>query len=171
MRFLTAVLSLALVVLGTPLLSDAVSLGPRPLFLLDQMEPGPLKDRLAACKDQAPRRSTFSIAHRGAPLMFPEHTVESYTAAARMGAGIVECDVTFTADLQLVCRHAQDDLHRTTNILATGLAAKCTEPFRPATANTPASADCRSSDLTLDEFRTLSGKMDAADPEAGDVAA
>ncbi len=34
-----------------------------------------------------------------------------------MGAGIVECDVTFTKDHQLVCRHAQNDLHTTTNIL------------------------------------------------------
>ena len=34
-----------------------------------------------------------------------------------MGAGIVECDVTFTKDKQLVCRHAQNDLHTTTNIL------------------------------------------------------
>ena len=24
-----------------------------------------------------------------------------------MGAGILECDVTFTKDLELVCRHAQ----------------------------------------------------------------
>ena len=44
-----------------------------------------------------------------------------------MGAGIVECDVTFTKDKELVCRHAQNDLHTTTNILATPLAAKCTQ--------------------------------------------
>jgi glycerophosphoryl diester phosphodiesterase len=28
-------------------------------------------------------------------MMFPEHTAEGYTAAAQMGAGIVECDVTY----------------------------------------------------------------------------
>jgi glycerophosphoryl diester phosphodiesterase len=50
-----------------------------------------------------------------------------------MGAGIVECDVTFTKDKELVCRHAQNDLHTTTNILATPLAAKCVQPFTPAT--------------------------------------
>ena len=49
-----------------------------------------------------------------------------------MGAGIVECDVTFTKDLELVCRHAQSDLHTTTNILVTPLAGKCTQPFTPA---------------------------------------
>jgi glycerophosphoryl diester phosphodiesterase len=38
-----------------------------------------------------------------------------------MGAGILECDVTFTRDRELVCRHAQCDLHTTTNILDTPL--------------------------------------------------
>ncbi|MCG8508671.1 MAG: glycerophosphodiester phosphodiesterase, partial [Rhodospirillales bacterium] len=83
-------------------------------------------------------------------------------AAARMGAGILECDVTFTRDTELVCRHAQNDLHTTTNILKTPLAAKCTRGFTPAGAGTPASAECRTSDITLAEFRTLTGKMDAA---------
>jgi glycerophosphoryl diester phosphodiesterase len=105
-------------------------------------------------------------------MQFPEHTRESYEAAARMGAGIVECDVTFTKDKELVCRHAQNDLHTTTNILVTPLAAKCTKPFTPATfdANgallTPASAECRTSDITLAEFKTLRGKMDASNPKA-----
>jgi glycerophosphoryl diester phosphodiesterase len=89
-----------------------------------------------------------------------------------MGAGIVECDVTFTKDLELVCRHAQNDLQTTTNILVTPLASKCTKPFTPAqlgpTGNliTPASAECRTSDLTLAEFKTLRGKMDASNPRA-----
>lgn len=100
--------------------------------------------------------------------MFPEHTKESYEAAARMGAGIVECDVTFTRDKELVCRHAQNDLHTTTNILLTPLAARCTRPFTPfdAEKNTPASAECRTSDITLAEFKTLRGKMDAFNPRA-----
>ena len=69
-----------------------------------------------------------------------------------MGAGIVECDVTFTKDKELVCRHAQNDLHTTTDILATPLASKCTQPFVPATLDangnllTPATAECRTSD-------------------------
>jgi glycerophosphoryl diester phosphodiesterase len=49
-----------------------------------------------------------------------------------MGAGILECDVTFTKDKQLVCRHAQNDLHTTTNILVTPLAKTCIKPFTPA---------------------------------------
>ena len=152
-------------------------LGPRPFFLVDDLAEGPLKTMLQACSRRgAFRPSEFSIGHRGAAMQFPEHTKESYEAAARMGAGIVECDVTFTKDKQLVCRHAQNDLHTTTNILATPLAAKCTKPFSPATFDasgqlvSPASAECRASDVTLAEFRTLRGKMDAFDPRARTVA-
>lgn len=50
-------------------------------------------------------RSDFSIGHRGACMQFPEHTYESYKAAALQGAGIIECDVTFTKDRELVCKY------------------------------------------------------------------
>lgn len=150
-----------------------VQLGPRPFFLVDRMRPGALKDELLACADGPFRRTLFSIGHRGAPLQFPEHTRESYLAAARMGAGILECDVAFTRDHELVCRHAQNDLHTTTNILAVPeLAAKCTRPFVPArfapdgSLLAAAHAECRTSDLTLAEFKSLRGKMDAFDPRA-----
>ncbi|GFE63345.1 glycerophosphodiester phosphodiesterase family protein [Litoreibacter roseus] len=149
--------------------AENVQTGPRPLYLVDQMNDGPLKDRLLACAADPVRTTNFSIGHRGAPMQFPEHTVESNVAAARMGAGILECDVTFTADKELVCRHAQNDLHTTTNILATDLAAKCTAGFTPAEGETKASAECRASDLTLAEFRTLTGKMDAANADATTV--
>jgi len=148
-------------------------LGPRPFFLVDDMSDSPLKSSLQQCaKRSIFTAREFSIGHRGAALQFPEHTAESYTAAARMGAGIVECDVTFTKDKQLVCRHAQNDLHTTTNILVTPLAAKCTKPFQPATFDatgkqlTAATAECRTSDITLAEFKTLRGKMDAFNPAA-----
>ncbi|WP_119353222.1 glycerophosphodiester phosphodiesterase family protein [Azohydromonas sediminis] len=153
--------------------SPPVQLGPRPFFLVDDMRDGPLKRELQRCaKRGAFTPRDFSIGHRGAAMQFPEHTLESYVAAARMGAGIVECDVTFTKDKELVCRHAQNDLHTTTNILVTPLAAKCTKPFTPATFDaagnlvTPASAECRTSDITLAEFKTLRGKMDAFNPRA-----
>ena len=144
----------------------ALTYGPRPLYLVDKMEDGPLKDRLLECRGQAPERTAFSIGHRGAPLMFPEHTVESNVAAARMGAGILECDVTFTADHELVCRHAQNDLHTTTDILVGGLADTCTGPFTPAAGEVGATAECRTSEITLAEFRTLRPKMDASDAAA-----
>lgn len=147
----------------------AVELGPRPGFLVDRMAEGPLKERLAACLGQPATPRLFSIGHRGAPLQFPEHTVESNVAAARMGAGVLECDVTFTKDLELVCRHAQNDLHTSTNILGTDLAATCVTPFTPAAGDAPARAECRTSEITLAEFRTLEGKMDAANPQATTV--
>ncbi|MBQ0761461.1 glycerophosphodiester phosphodiesterase family protein [Marinobacter psychrophilus] len=146
-----------------------VQLGPRPYYLINNMDAGELKNTLQACESKLLAPSDFSIAHRGAPLQFPEHTRESYVAAARMGAGIVECDVAFTKDRELVCRHAQNDLHTTTNIVAVPeLNAKCTQPFVPAdpATDTPAQAECRTSDITLAEFKSLRGKMDAFDPEA-----
>ena len=145
-----------------------IQLGPRPFFLVSQMQDSPLKRKLQSCTKGPFKKSDFSIGHRGAALMFPEHTVESYEAAARMGAGVMECDVTFTKDKELVCRHAQNDLHTTTNILLTPLASQCTKPFIPfdPITNTPANAECRSSDITLAEFKTLRGKMDGFNPKA-----
>ena len=145
-----------------------VQVGPRPYFLISQMKPSALKSKLENCADKKLLKSEFSIGHRGAALMFPEHTLESYQAAARMGAGVIECDVTFTKDKALVCRHAQNDLHTTTNILLTPLAAKCNAAFKPYDPinKTPASAECRTSDITLAEFKSLRGKMDAFNPMA-----
>ncbi len=161
--------SAAIAALAAPALAANVEVGPRPYFLIDQMEDGPLKDKLAQCADMDFKPTLWSIGHRGAAMQFPEHTEQSYRAGARMGAGIVECDVTFTKDRELVCRHAQDDLATTTNILATDLAEKCTAGFSPASGDTPAGADCRTSDLTLDEFMSLKGKMDAGDETATDI--
>jgi len=152
--------------------STNVQLGPRPFFLVNDMAKSPLKRKLQQCSNFNFTSRNFSIGHRGAPLQFPEHTRESYEAAARMGAGVLECDVAFTKDLELVCRHAQNDLHTTTNILVTPLAKKCTKQFTPAVLGTngeivtPASAECRTSDITLAEFKSLRGKMDASNPRA-----
>ena len=156
---------------------QSVQLGPRPFYLVDKMSDGNLKEKLAQCATEIKKykHHDFSIGHRGAALQFPEHTKESYEAAHRMGAGILECDVTFTSDAELVCRHAQCDLHTTTNILATPLAAKCATPFTPALFDaagnlvTPATARCCASALTLAEFKSLEGKMDARDARATTV--
>lgn len=168
-RFTFAAVPFAIAGLASPLAAEEVGYGPRPGYLIDRMAEGPLKGKLAGCMGQTPARSDFSIGHRGAPLLFPEHTVESNKAAARMGAGILECDVTFTKDHELVCRHAQNDLHTTTDILASDLAETCVTPFSPAEGETEAMAECRTSEITLAEFRTLTGKMDAANTSATTV--
>jgi glycerophosphoryl diester phosphodiesterase len=174
LTFVATMLALSGLGLTVHAAQSTVQLGPRPFYLVEQLEEGDLKNKLAACVADIKRyrHHDFSIGHRGAGLQFPEHTKESYEAAHRMGAGIIECDVTFTKDGELVCRHAQCDLHTTTNILATDLAAACRVLFTPAIfdANgnqvTAATARCCTTDLTLAEFKSLKGKMDASNPNA-----
>ena len=144
----------------------AVQLGPRPYYLVEGMDEGWLKDRLMACADMPFHKTDFSIAHRGGALEFPEHSDVAYRGGARMGAGIVECDVTFTKDARLVCRHSECDLATTTNVVTTALNAKCTVPWTgPVGPDHPAPVCC-TSDLTVDEFKSLSAKMDASNPTA-----
>lgn len=143
-----------------------VQLGPRPFYLVEDMDTSPLKRELQKCSKGPFKKSEFSIGHRGAAMQFPEHTKESYEAAARMGAGILECDVTFTKDRELVCRHSQCDLHTTTNILATPLAAKCSVQPDYSSETPFANVRCCTSDLSLAEFKSLKGKMDAANRHA-----
>lgn len=147
-----------------------VQLGPRPYYLVEEMDESELKTELEQCSAGPFEQTDFSIGHRGAALQFPEHTRESYAAAARMGAGIIECDVTFTKDRELVCRHSQCDLHTTTDIVAReDLREKCSTP--PAFSKTgkllnAADIKCCTSDFTLKEFKSLCGKMDAANRQA-----
>jgi len=148
---------------------QSVQLGPRPYFLVEDMKDSGLKEALQQCSEGPFFKSDFSIGHRGAALQFPEHSKQSYEAAARMGAGIVECDVTFTKDKELVCSHSQCDLETTTNILETGLAGNCS--VQPDfTSETPyKNVNCCTSDITLAEFKTLRAKMDAGNRNAKTV--
>jgi glycerophosphoryl diester phosphodiesterase len=143
---------------------SGIQLGPRPSYLVEGMDAGKLKEKLQQCANGPFYRSDFSIAHRGAAMQFPEHSDVSYSAGARMGAGIVECDVTFTVDGALVCRHSECDLHTTTNIVTTDLNNKCTVPWTGANQNPQ--PQCCTSDITLEEYKSLDAKMDASDPSA-----
>ncbi|MGH2342233.1 glycerophosphodiester phosphodiesterase family protein [Segnochrobactraceae bacterium EtOH-i3] len=177
-RIPVSTLAAALVAVFAPVAHAAdapeAQLGPRPIFLVEDMADSDLKTALQACESGPFYRTSFSIGHRGAAMQFPEHTRQSYKAASVMGAGIIECDVTFTKDRELVCRHDQCDLHTSTDILARPeLAAKCTTPFQPADPATgkPAEVMCCTSDLTLSEFKSLRGKMDGANKMATTPAA
>ena len=141
----------------------------RALTLAADLPAGALKDQLLNCASGPFYPTEFAIAHRGAPLGYPEHSREGYVAAANMGAGIIECDVTFTKDLELVCRHSQCDLASSTNILQTELANTCRQPFTPAQQGTPASAQCCTSDITLAEFKTLCARPDVKNSQATSV--
>lgn len=88
---------LALVLPSAARAATPMTYGPRPYFLVDDMSPSELKTQLRECMEQTPTLSLFSIGHRGAPAQFPEHTKESYVAAARMGAGILECELPICA--------------------------------------------------------------------------
>ena len=134
--------------------AGAVQVGQRPMVLVDGMDDGNLKEHLQGCADGPFYRTDFSIGHRGAALLFAEYTRESYEAAARQGAGIIECDATFTSDGALVCRHAECDLHLTTNIVETELNDQCTIPWS-GPGSTP---KCCTSDLSLAQFKSLNGK-------------
>ncbi|OAK94317.1 PLC-like phosphodiesterase [Phaeosphaeriaceae sp. SRC1lsM3a] len=132
------------------------------------MTDGPLKQKLQSCENKPVAINGFSIGHRGGgTLQFPEETVQSEDAGARMGAGILECDVSFTKDRGLVCRHSLCDLHTTTDILLRPeLAKKCTKPFTPANGTAPANALCCTSDITTAEYSTLCGKQDGFNASA-----
>ncbi len=47
----------------------------------------------------------FVVAHRGASIDRPEHTLAAYDLALQEGADGVECDVRLTSDGHLVCVH------------------------------------------------------------------
>ena len=79
-----------------------VSIGPRPYFLINEMDNSniELKNTLQKCalNIKSFRPSDFVLGHRGASLQFPEHTDRGHDAATRMGAGVVECDINLTKD-------------------------------------------------------------------------
>ena len=58
--------------------------------------------------------------------------------------------MTFTANKELVCRHAKNDLLTTTDIVSSRLASKFVPPFSPASA----------------EYQMLKPKMDASNTTA-----
>ncbi|KAL6703578.1 hypothetical protein ACN47E_009523 [Coniothyrium glycines] len=132
------------------------------------MTEGPLKQKLQSCENKPIAVTSFSIGHRGGgTLQFPEETRQSEDAGARMGAGVLECDVSFTGDRGLVCRHSLCDLHTTTDILLRpALAKKCTVPFTPANGTAPANALCCTSDITTAEYSSLCGKQDGFNASA-----
>ena len=113
-----------------------VELGPRPQFLVDDMRDGPLKTRLASLPRRSRRGARRSRSAIAVPAWCFRSTRSKPTrpvfawAPARSSATSPSPRI-----LALVCRHSQNDLATTTDILLTPLAQTCVEPFTPAELN------------------------------------
>ena len=114
------------------------------------------------------KRNMESMALGGAAMEFPRNSKEAFVAAARMGAGALGCEATFSKDGHLVCREQVCDLHYTTDILLkdSTLAAKCTSPFAAGNG-----AKCCTTDFTKDELATLCSTMNMATQASATTAA
>ena len=72
-RIKVALVALTLLFISISVFAQNIQYGVRPFYLIDAMKEGPLKSKLESCVNNTPHRTSFSIAHRGAPLEFPEH--------------------------------------------------------------------------------------------------
>lgn len=99
------------------------------------------------------------IGHRGAPGHLPEHSLDSYRLAIRMGADAVETDVVMSRDGVLVVRH-ENELSRTTDV-----ASRPEYADRRAVRQVGAKRVCGwfTEDFTFAELRTL-GAPTVLDP-------
>jgi glycerophosphoryl diester phosphodiesterase len=109
------------------------------------------------------RERPLVIAHRGASISAPEHTLAAYRTALEQGADGVECDVRLTADGHLVCVHDRR-VDRTSNgvgVVSTLELADLESLDFAARAAAPATADGvdpdvdRSGVLTLERLLRL----------------
>ena len=94
------------------------------------------------------------VGHRGASGYRPEHTLASYTLAARMGADYIEPDLVLTKDGVLVSRH-ENEISGTTDVAAhPEFAGRRTTKTIDGTALTGWFTE----DFTLAELKTLRAK-------------
>ena len=101
----------------------------------------------AAAHDDEP----LVIGHRGAPGYLPDHTLEGYALAARLGADYIEPDLVATKDGHLIARH-EPNITATTDVrqhpeFATRETTKVVDGV--------AERGWFASDFTLAEIRTL----------------
>jgi len=96
------------------------------------------------------------IAHRGASGYRPEHTLEAYTLAIKLGADIIEPDLVFTKDGVLVVRHDRY-LSTSTNVAAHPEFADRKKPN--ADPDDAPRVDWWVEDFTLAELKTLRARQ------------
>jgi glycerophosphoryl diester phosphodiesterase len=97
------------------------------------------------------RRRPLVIGHRGASGYRPEHTLESYELAARMGADFIEPDLVLTGDGVLVARH-ENEISGTTDVAAR---PEFASRRRRKTVDGFAVTGWFTEDFTLAELKTL----------------
>ena len=107
---------------------------------------------LFACASPAAAKhdeSPLVIGHRGAPGYLPDHTLEGYALAIRLGADYIEPDLVATKDGHLIARH-EPNISGTTDV-----EAKFPGCRRTAIVDGAAEEGCFASDFTLAQIKTL----------------
>jgi glycerophosphoryl diester phosphodiesterase len=95
--------------------------------------------------------SPLVIGHRGAPGYLPDHTLQSYALAIRLGADYIEPDLVSTKDGHLVARH-EPNIASTTNVADH---PEFADRKRTAVVDGVTEEGWFVSDFTLAEIRTL----------------
>ncbi|WP_343449208.1 glycerophosphodiester phosphodiesterase [Micromonospora oryzae] len=151
MRRTLSALGLAGALLAAAVAVPAMSASAKP-----EAAPGTAPDAAppaAADRSRAADRPLV-IGHRGASGYRPEHTLEAYRLAIRMGADYIEPDLVPTKDGQLVARH-ENEISGTTDVAAHPefAARKATKTIDGVSVT-----GWFTEDFTLAELRTLRAK-------------
>jgi glycerophosphoryl diester phosphodiesterase len=91
------------------------------------------------------------IGHRGAPGYLPDHTLQSYALAIRLGADYIEPDLVSTKDGHLIARH-EPNITSTTDVAQH---PEFADRERTAVVDGVTEEGWFASDFTLAEIRTL----------------
>ncbi len=111
-------------------------------------------------KRQGPNKESnpLVIGHRGASGLLPEHTLESYRLAIKLGADYIEPDLVATKDGVLIARHEPDITNSTDVAEHPEFADRKTTKMVDGVPTTGWFA----SDFTLEEIKTLGAKQTRA---------
>ncbi|KAJ7389777.1 hypothetical protein OS493_029199 [Desmophyllum pertusum] len=107
----------------------------------------------ATCIAQKPDVRPLNIGHRGSSGRLPEHTLAAYRLAIKEGADVIECDVSITKDLKLICRH-ESWLNHTTNLWEKQNLRSKLKTYNISEYH-GVITDIFSVDLTLEEIKTI----------------
>lgn len=106
---------------------------------------------------QLPKRRPLVVAHRGASGYRPEHTLEAYRLAIRLGADFIEPDLVSTRDGVLIARH-ENLLDGTTDIVAQVEAGQLADRKATKSIDGVEVTGYFSEDYTLAEIRKLTAR-------------